>query len=208
MRTAAAIALLLLAGCPSVTVYRTADPVAPGRWQLHGAMGAGALRDGQQETRIPTGHLELGARRGLTTDLDVGGKLYTYGAEASATWRFARTGAWSLAAAPALGGTRTIETGITTDAIHLHAAAALIASRPLSRCWTLALGPTAGWGLYWPETGGHAQGLWLGGFALADRRLGRRWHLSPELGLFRVVAGQVPVDGGWLHLGLGVRVDL
>ncbi len=201
------LAALLGAGCPSTTVYRSAEPVARGRWQLHGAAGAGAYRDDEQQSRIPSGHVELGARRGITDDLDLGGKLYTYGLEASATWRLARRGAWSYALAPALGGTRTVETPLTTDAIHLHAATALIASRPLS-CWMLAFGPTAGWGLYWPETGGTARGLWLGAFINADRRVGRRWHLTPELGLFRGVSGDVPVDGAWLHLGLGVRIDL
>jgi len=208
MRRALLLLAVLAAGCPSTTVYRSADPVEPGRWQLHGGLGAGAWRDTEQETRLPVGSFELGARRGLRDDLDLGVSLYTFGAAIDATWRFHRGPTWSLAVAPSLSGARLAETAVTTDSINLFAGATLIASRPLSRCWTLALGPSLGWGLYWPETGGHAQGGWLGGFVGADRRLGARWHFTPELGLFRVFAGEVPVKGGGIQLGAAARVDL
>jgi len=204
---ALALGVALLAGCPSTTVYRTADPVPPGHWQLSAATGVGGLNDTEQESRIPTGHIEVSARRGLQRDLDVGLKLYTVGTEASATWRF-RRGVWSWALAPSLGGAHTVENGVTTDAIHLFAGTAVIASRSLSRCWKVGLGPFAGWGLYWPETGGHATGAWLGGFVNADRRLGAHWHITPELGVYRVFTGEVPVRGGALWAGAAVRWDL
>jgi len=199
---------LLLAACPSTTVYRTADPVPPGRWQLAAATGIGGMRDTEQESRIPTGHLELAARRGIRPDLDLGLKLYTIGVEASATWRFRRSPTWSWALAPSLGGARTRESGVITDAIHLFAGGAVIASRKLSRRWHLGLGPLAGWGLYWPETGGHATGAWLGGFINADARISASWHLVPEIGAYRVITGEVPVHGGALWAGLGVRWNL
>lgn len=198
----------LLCGCPSTSVYRTADPVEPGRWQLSGAVGVGGMSDSEQETRIPTGHLELGARRGVADNLDVGAKLYTVGLEASATWRFYRGELWSVAAIPSVSGARTNENGLTPDAIHLFASGGAVASRPLSRRWTLGVGGFAGWGLFWPETGGHAQGGWLGGFAHGDLRFAGSWHLTPELGAYRVIAGEVPVRGGALTAGVAFRRDL
>lgn len=204
------IALLAVAvcGCPSTSVYRTADPVDPGRWQVSGAAALGGLADTEQDTRLPTGQIELGARRGITEDLDLGAKLYTVGVEASATWRFYRGRTWSWAAIPSISGARTQRTGVTVDAIHLFANAGAVASRPLSRRWTLGLGGFAGGGVYWPETGGSARGGWLGGFAHADVMLDERWHLTPELGGYRVVAGQVPVRGGAIHVGAAFRRDL
>lgn len=204
---ALAAGLALTAACPSTTVYRTAEPVPPGHWQLSAATGVGGMRDTEQDSRIPTGHLEIAARRGVRTDLDVGLKLYTVGAEASATWRF-RRGPWSWALAPSLGGAHTRESGVITDAVHLFAGATVIASRRLSPRWHIGLGPLAGWGLYWPETGGHATGAWLGGFVNADAQISARWHLVPELGAYRVLRGEVPVRGGALWAGVGVHWNL
>lgn len=210
MRTSAGtlLAFVLLAGCPSTTVYRTAEPVEPGRWQVGGALGLGAFSDAEQDTRVPTGHIELSARRGIAEGIDAGGKLYTFGAELNATLRVYRGEAWSWAVLPSIGGLRSQENGLIVDAIHLFAGLGAVASRPLSDRWTLGVGPFVGYGLFWPETGGSAQGGWLGGFAHADLKLGARWHLTPELGAYRVIAGEVPVDGGALSLGVSARRDL
>jgi len=204
----ATFALLALSACPSTSVYRTAEPVEPGRWQLAGAVGLGGLNDSEQETRIPTASLEFGARYGVADDLDVGAKLYTIGAEASATWRFYRGDTWSFAAVPSLSGARLNRSVVTVDAVHLFANGGVVASRPVSARWTLGLGGFAGWGLYWPETGGSAQGGWLGGFAHGDFRFAGKWHLTPELGLYRVFAGEVPVRGGAINAGVAFRRDL
>src|SRR5262245_48577360 len=191
-----ALAIIVLlataAACGPTGVYRTADPVARGRWQVSAAAGGGVLRDTEQDTRVPTGHIELEGRRGMTENLDVGLKLYTIGLEANATWRVAPR-RWSFALAPSFGGARTREAGIITDAIHLQAGNAFIASRPISARWTFAAGPLVGWGLYWPAGGGSAQGVWAGGFALFDAHVTARFHLVPELAAFDVFAGEVPV---------------
>lgn len=210
MRTSASASLiaLLLAGCPSTSVYRTADPVDPGDWQISGAVGVGALNDTEQETRIPTANLEIGARRGVTNNLDLGAKLYTVGLEASATWRIYRGQRWSIAALPSISGARTNRNALSSEAIHLFANGGAVASRPLSSRWTFGAGGFAGWGLFWPETGGSAQGGWLGAFAHGDFRFAGRWHLTPELGAYRVVAGEVPVRGGALNAGIAFRRDL
>jgi len=200
--------LLACVGCPSTTVYRTADPVEPGRWQLGAAVGVGALRDTEQETRIPTGHIELSARRGVAENLDLGLKLYTFGAELNGTFRVHRTKTWSFAVLPSFSGLRTNENAITVNAIHLFGQLGGVASRPLSERWNLGLGGFSGWGLYLPVTGGSAQGAWLGAFATADFKMSRRWHLTPELGFYRVVAGEVPIKGSAANVGVAFRLDL
>ena len=198
--------LLLLAGCPATSVYRSADPVAPGRWRVGGAITGGVYRDSEQRSRVPVAALELDARRGVRPDLDLGARLSTAGLDLDATWRFAH-GRWSWALAPDLGGLRTGDTALSPPAIDLFAQTALIGSRALSRRWTLSVGPSIGGGLYWPETGGHASGLWLGGFVNAGVRLGA-WTLAPELSILRVVAGDVPVHGSGALLGVGLARDL
>lgn len=196
------------AGCPSTTVYRSADPVPRGKWRVGGALGLGGQTDRAQKTRSPSGHLELSARRGVSQNVDIGAKLYMLGAEANATWRIARGSKWSYAIAPSVGGIRTPENAVVVDAINLFIGINGVASRPLSQRWTLSVGPLSGWGLYWPETGGSAQGLWLGAFAAGEARLGTRWRITPELGFYRVVSGQVPVRGSALRFGAALSRDL
>lgn len=198
-----ALVALVLAGCPSTSVYRTADPIAEGDWQVGGATGVGVMSDREQETRFPTGHFEASVRRGMSENLDLGAKLYVAGVEANATWRVYKA-TWSVALAPSLAGLNAQESGALPESIHLFAGLTAIASRPISKRWNLALGPTTGWGLYLPSTGGSAQGVWLGGFVHAQVKLGEHWLLGPELTSYQVVAGQVPVRGGAFQLGLGV----
>ena len=62
-----------LLGCPPTNLYRTAEPTPPGAWQLTGGVGAAQIRDLPQQTKMPTGSVELGVRHGLTDDIDVGG---------------------------------------------------------------------------------------------------------------------------------------
>jgi hypothetical protein len=206
-RSRGLLLVLLAAACGPTGIYRTADPVPRGRWKLGAALGTGSLRDTEQQTRIPTAHVEVEARRGMTDALDLGLKLYTIGAEANATWRFHHA-RWSLALAPSLGGAHTRESGVVTDALHAHVGAALVASRPVSARWTFATGPLLGWGLYLPAGGGSAHGVWGGGFALFDFHWTARFHLVPELMLFDVPVGQVPVHGFGVRFGVGARWDL
>jgi len=152
------------------------------------------------------GTLEVSARRGIVEDVDVGARIYAAGLDVSATWRFVRR-SWSWAVAPSFGGLRSGESGLSPEAVHLFGQTAVVGSRPLSARWTLGLGPTIGAGLYWPETGGHASGVWLGGFVNAGARAGR-WIIAPELGVLRVVSGDVPVDGSGIQVGVAVTRDL
>jgi len=207
MRTrSSALALALLcAACPASSMYRTADTVPPGRWQIAGGAGLGGFRDTQQDTRLATGELEAVVRRGVADDVDVGVRLFVPGIEAQVGWRFAR-GTWTWAVAPAIAIARTRDSALIPEALFVFARAPVIATRALSPTWSLSLGPDLGWGFYQPVTGGHAQGVWLGGFATAQWRFGERWWLAPEL---RVeVSHEIPVTGGALHLGCGVGVDL
>jgi hypothetical protein len=82
-----------LAGCGTYTTYQTAEPLAPGRWQLSGAITPAAFSDRPQGTRTPSVISELAVRRGVAAETDVGLKLFSVGAELSVRHRLVAVGA-------------------------------------------------------------------------------------------------------------------
>ena len=205
---ASALGLVLMTGCPSTSVYRTADPIEPGSYQVGGATSIGGISDEAQETRSATGQTELMLRYGVIENLDLGLKLFVPGVEVNATYRVHRGNLWSWALLPSLSWVRSKESSATVDAINAFASLGGVASRPLGDKWHIGFGVYSGYGLYWPETGGRGHGVWVGSFALADYQLRDRWHLTPELSMYKVVSGQVPVTGGAMQTGIALRVDL
>lgn len=205
--TAAALALAL-AGCGSYTTYQSAEPLPRGRWQGATALGAGAFADRPGDTRTPSLHVEVAARRGVGAGTDVGLKLYALGVEASVRHRLHATAAgWSVAALGALGGVRTTGRGSLPDALSGHARATAAVTRRTSprRAWSF--GPVVTASLYLPAAGGHATGLLAGAFGNLSWSFGGCWHLVPELSVHRTLHGDVPVDGAVVQAGVGVARD-
>lgn len=165
-------------------------------------MVLGRARDVEQDTGVPTGQLALMARRGVASDLDVGVNIHTFGADASVKWRFARSGDWAFATLPTVGGARLRDTAVTTRSDNVFAQLPLLAT--LRAKHPVTLGVKGIWGLYRPEGGGQERGTSVGAFANVDVPLGRRWHLTPELGGFRTVSGTVPLRGYVVWLGPAV----
>lgn len=186
---------------------QTADTVPPGKWQLGAGADAALFRDVEQETRIPSLQVDVGARHGVSENVDVGARLYTFGAQAGAKWRVVH-GNWRVALAPAADVARTRETQVTTDALHVFGHLPVIMGHDLSPKLGINLGPRATYGYYLPATGGSSHGLYFGAFCNLSMRLNERWTLLPELGVHRSVAGDVPVRGWMLHVGSGIAVDL
>lgn len=197
---------LALAACGTVTTYQSADTLPPGRWQGMAAAGVGSFDDRPQNTRTPTANAELGARYGVADDFDVGAKLYTFGAEASARWRLAR-GTWSWALLGAIDGVRTNESPGLTEAWLAQLRLGAVATRRTSPRFGWNFGPVVTGSLFEPAGGGHATGVMLGAFAGFDWQFGERWHLVPELSLHRTLAGDVPVDGTVAMLGAAFARD-
>ncbi|MCU0657293.1 MAG: hypothetical protein MUF64_19150 [Polyangiaceae bacterium] len=202
---AALLLVALLPGCPSPSVYRTADPTPPGQWAISGGLSGGVMTDRAQKTRFPTGQAELGLRRGVSENVDLGVRAFVPGVDVNATVRFHRSGRWSAALAPQLGAVRTPETGSTTSAFFLFPGLSQLTTFRPSDTWAFTAGPLLGAGVYWPETGGHRQGAWLGAVLNTEARLSRRLWLTPELTFYRVFSGEIPVRGGSLTLGAGLR---
>lgn len=206
-RFAGALLGLLLSGCPSLATRQTANPIPPGEWELLAGVDGALYRDVEQDTRVPSAVVELGARHGVVKDIDAHVKLYTFGAQLGGKWRF-HTGTWPAAVAPALDVARVNETQVTTDSLNLFAHLPWIIGHQLSRSVGLHFGPELLYGYYLPNTGGEAHGLSVGGFGLLEISLSERWAILPELSLRRSVAGAVPVVGWIAALGSGLSWKL
>lgn len=191
--------------CPSTSLFRTAEPVARGQWQLTLAGAGGGLSDRETGAGAATGFGELGLRRGLTDEVDVGVKLYTFGLAINSTARVLHRGAWSIALAPELSLARTPRNATTTNAAHLFGVLTAPVTWRASPTWALSWGPSLGGGGYFPENGGSAGGFWIGGFASVEAHVATRWWLVVELNGYNVVAGDVPLRGGFVTGGAGVR---
>jgi len=207
MRILGLSALALACSCGSYTTYQTAEPLPRGRWQGAVALGPGVFRDDPGDTRLPTIHAEVGARRGVGADTDVGLKLYTIGWEAGVRHRVFHGDAWSIAGLFALGGLRSTGKGGLPDALAGHLRGTLAFTHRSSPRWAWSFGPIATGSLYLPAAGGHATGVLGGVFGNAEWRLGARWRLVPELSLHRTLTGDVPVDGLVVQLGAGLARD-
>lgn len=206
MRTRS-LSLLIVAGCGSYTTYQTAEPLPRGRWQGAAAIGPGLFSDEPGDTKLPSMHIELAARRGVGAETDVGLKLYSFGWEASVRHRFVETGAWSIAGIAALGGLRTLGQGPLPDALEGHLRATAVFTRRTSPRWAYSFGPVATGSYYLPAAGGHATGVLGGAFGNVEWAFGKKWRLMPELSLHRTISGDVPVDGVVVQLGAGITRD-
>jgi hypothetical protein len=206
--TSAALLAALLPACAPTSLYRTAEPVPRGEWHLTAAAGGGGLSDRDQATKTGIGHAEVGLRRGLTHDLDLGARVFVPGLELNATWRLAHRDGWSLALAPQVAIVRTPPSTTLTNAAQLLTSLAVPVTRRWSNEWAFTLGPTIGHGVYWPETGGSAHGVRLGGVMSVQWRSSPRWWWLAELDAQRTVSGEVPTTGGAVLLGVGARFRL
>jgi hypothetical protein len=206
---AALLAALLapaLCSCAALSTRQSADTVPAGSYQVFAGLDGVAYRDTQQRVTTPTLQAELGLRRGLSENVDVGARIYVQGVEAGVKWRFAR-GEWAAALAPSVAASRTRDTTLTVDALYLFSHLPLIVGHRVSPTASVNFGPRLMYGYFYPATGGSAHGLSLGGFVNVDRRLGETWHVFPEIVAYRSVVGEVPVPGWIAQLGAGLAKD-
>lgn len=202
-RELGALTVVALAGCGSLTSYRTAEPVPCGQTRVEVATDAAVYRDRPQDSRTPAAHVEVAVRRGLGADADATLKLFVPGVELGVQRRFA-DGRWQYAGAAAVGVAHTRAGTGATDALYGHLRLTGLATRRTSPRWAFTVGPVVTAGLFVPAGGGHATGLLIGGLASAERRFAGAWQVAPELSLHLTAAGDVPVDGAVLVVGAAV----
>ncbi len=197
-------ALLALAGCGTVSHYRTAEPLGAGTWRASAAAGVAGYVDTRDDVRTPSGHLELAVRRGLTSRLDVGAVVFVRGVAVDAQLALGDHAGWRLAIDAGLGGVVDRAANIVGDGVYGQARVSALATRRTSPGWAFTVGPQLSAQRYWADAGGHASGLMLGAFANAAWQFRRRWALVPELALHGTLLGEVPVHGATAQLGVAV----
>jgi len=194
---------LLGGGCASLSMKQAAEPLPAGRWEVSGSLDAVGYRDIPQQSRAAAPQVEVAARRGLGSGLEASAKLYLFGLELGGKWRFWRQGKWAMAVAPAVAFSRLRESATTTDAFNFFGLASLLIGYDLGPRSSINFGPRALYGLYYPKTGGYAQGLSPGVFFNYVRPIGENWKVIPDINVFRTAAGEVPVDGWSAQAGVG-----
>lgn len=194
---------IAVAGCGSLTTYRTAAPLPAGRWHADVAVDVGTFRDREQDTRTPAAHVEVAVRRGLGADTDATVKLTVPGLEVGVLHRLA-TGRWQWAVAAAVGGERTRVGPGQTDAVFGHLRLTGLATRATRARWAFTVGPVVTGGVFVPAGGGWSHGVLVGGFANVAWRFAGAWVAVPELSLHASASGDVPVRGAVAQVGVAV----
>lgn len=196
--------LLALAGCGTVSHYRTAEPLGAGTWRASAAAGGGGYVDSRDEVRTAGGHVELALRRGVTDRLDVGAVVYLRGVALDAQLALGAPAGWRLAVAGGVGGLVDRAPNIVGDGVYGQARLSGLATRRTSPRWAFTVGPQLSAQRYWADGGGHASGLMLGAFANAAWQVRGRWALVPELSAHATLVGEVPVHGATAQLGVAI----
>ncbi len=215
------IVSLTLAGCPSLSTMQTPRTVPQGQVRL--GLGFEALgiktaahtdSNGQSVPgeSITLPQFEFAARYGLTDNLDIGGKLYFFGAELGLKYQFLR-GPLDVAIAPAasyisIGSSSNGSSG-SISATYLHLP--VLFGLNLNENVVLSFGPKF---LYTiasvttsDSTSGRSSaatsGLWVGGYVSLPLKVGHAFWIAPEINVYRPLKEDVLLYQGGLALLFG-----
>jgi hypothetical protein len=202
------LALLLLAGCPSLSTLQTVSTVPKGKTRF--AVGAEVIGYKEKSGSVTAPQTEFGVRYGVTDDIDVGAKIYFLGAEFGGKYQFLR-GALDASVAPAVSyisitsGSGSDESKVSVAYIHLP----ILLGYNVSDSLTLGFGPKV---LYTIATGSAtsgtdtssatASGFMAGGFVQIALKVGGAFWLAPELNIYKPFAEGA--EGVLFQGGLGM----
>jgi len=183
-----AIVLFAFAGCASTLPSTSARTLAPGRYEFSGALGTSAagIEGGARAAPLPV--VELGVRRGITDDVDLGVKLFEAGAQLDAKLQLRRRErGWSLSLAPGVGYLFAM-TPVATTQLALYAGYVTSGGHEL----LLAPNVMALFGEYDRAPWDIALGTSIG-FAL---RASAKWKIMPQVSASRTMRDPVWGGGG------------
>lgn len=192
-------ALAMLTACPSFTTMGTARTLPAQRGQLYLAPGYTVLTSFQRDSNsheplsIGLPNVEVGGRYGLTDDLELGGKVWFYGAELDGKIALVRSPhldeGINVALAPGISHMRFTAGGSGSTAasytwIHLP----LLIGLAMPDGSELTLGPRVS-DMILSSGSGTQNAVWIGGSLGYAARLGSGMRLLPEVTLAYPVAG-------------------
>jgi hypothetical protein len=206
------LALLVLAGCPSLSTLQTPRTVPPG--DLRVAVGAEAVGAPTSDGNLTAPQIELGLRYGLSENWDIGAKLYGLGLELGVKYQFLR-GDFDAALAPAasfiaFSTKNSAGDKVSAQVFYLHVP--LLFGANLNDVVTFAFGPkflyavvNASGTSSGTSSSATASGAMLGGYVGLPLRLGRAFWLAPEINVYKPFASSgVLWQGGLAFLFGGV----
>lgn len=193
-RAVVAVAVGLAAsGCATTLESTSARTLAPGAYELTGALGAttAALPDGDSSGALPL--IAIGVRRGVADGVDVGAKLSPTGAQLDVKLQLRRADrGWSLAVAPGAGYLFPVLASVLTAELPLLAGYTFAGGHEL----VLATTATA---LIGPYDRADFD-VMLGGSVGFAWRMSARWKVMPEVTATRTVRDPVWGAGGGIAL--------
>ena len=206
---AALPALALGAGCPSFTTMGSARTLPARHVQAWLAPGYTTLHDFQRDSgshepvAIALPNVEVGARLGVTDEVEVGGKLWLYGAELDGKFAILRPArpedGVAVSVAPGVSHMRLDAGSGTTSASYTWIHLPVLVGFPLEGGSELTLGPRISDLIV--TGGGTTQGaIWVGGSVGLAWRLGPWFRLLPEVSMAYPVAGLGTPTGTALDL--------
>ncbi len=216
------IVSLTLAGCPSLSTMQTPRTVPQGQVRL--GLGFEALGIKTASHTDSTGQtvpgesltlpqFEFAARYGLTDNMDIGGKLYFFGAELGLKYQFLR-GPLDVAIAPAasyisIGSSSNGSSG-SISATYLHLP--VLFGFNLNENVVLSFGPKFLYTIASVTTSDSSSndrssaatsGLWLGGYVSLPLKVGHAFWIAPEINVYRPLKEDVLLYQGGLALLFG-----
>jgi len=210
---AAALALPVLTGCPSLSTLQTPATVPEGDFRFAIGLEAVGVVSGGASGTAP--QAEFAARYGVSDNIDIGAKVYGLGAELGLKWQFLR-GGFDAAVAPAVSFISISSTGASGESASIsvfYFHLPLLFGANLSDSFTLAFGPKFLYGLFLGDVSTSsgdefASGdVLMGGLYLGlPIRVGGAFWVAPEINVYTpfVAEGDAAFDSVWWQGGIGL----
>jgi hypothetical protein len=218
------IVSLALAGCPSLSTLQTPRTVPQGQARFgFGLEGVGIKTASRTSngtnvpaTSVTLPQFEFSTRYGLSDNLDIGGKLYLFGAELGLKYQPLR-GDLDLAIAPAAsylslsdsssdGSGNSSSSSISVTYLHLP----LLFGLNLNDNFTLSFGPKLLYAIVSGTASSNSdtasattRGLWVGGYVSIPIKVGQAFWIAPELNVYRPLNEDAFIYQGGLALLFG-----
>jgi hypothetical protein len=189
----AVVVVVAVGGCATTLESTSARTLAPGTYEVSGALGATAayLPGGDSSGPLPL--VAIGVRRGITDGIDVGAKLSPTGAELDVKVQLLREDrGWSIAVAPGAGYMFPVLASVVTAEVPVLVGYTFAGGHEL----VLGSSATALIGPYDRASFDVMFGTSLG-FAW---RMSSRWRVMPEVTATRTVRDPVWGAGGGIAL--------
>lgn len=205
-----AVAMFALSGCASYASHMTPKTTPPGEWALSADVDLLVLDRGFGPQVLPNASLLV--RRGLSKNLDIGGRISAIGLSLSTRYRFVSSGVFEMAAVLGIGFGFVPVTNRDTGLFNASVRLSLVSGWNLPGDWTLVLSAHAHTEFrltmiaFAGELRGSTAAEVPGVTAGVRIPIREGWALFPEVGVFFPIGlVEVGLQPLIFHGGIGVQ---